>query len=71
MRYEKIKNRTDKDFKRLTGVSHPIFKRMVAILNQEIRNFGRPPTLSRADRPKTSEATISRKIDCKLRGITK
>jgi len=49
MRYAKIKNRTDKDFKRLTGVPHPIFKRMVGILNQEIRNFGRPPKLSRAD----------------------
>ena len=49
MRYEKIKNKTNKDFKRLTGVPHPIFKRMVVILNQEMRNFGRPPKLSRED----------------------
>lgn len=49
MKYEKIKNRTDKDFKRLTGVPHKIFKQMVVILNQEMRNFGRPPKLSRED----------------------
>jgi hypothetical protein len=49
MRYEKIKNKTDKDFKRLTGVPHPIFKQMVVVLNQEIRNFGRPSKLSRED----------------------
>ncbi len=49
MRYEKIKNRTDKDFKRLTGVPHKIFNKMVVILNQEIRNFGRPPKLPRED----------------------
>ena len=49
MRYEKIKNRTDKDFKRLTGVPHKIFKQMVVILKQEMRNFGRPPKLSRED----------------------
>ena len=49
MRYEKIKNRTDKDFKRLTGVQHQIFKRMVVILKQEMRDFGRPSKLSRED----------------------
>jgi hypothetical protein len=49
MRYEKIKNRTDKDFKRLTSVPHQIFKQMVVVLNQEMRNFGRPPILSRED----------------------
>ena len=49
MRYEEIKNRTDKDFKRLTGVQHAIFKQMVTVLEQEIRQFGRPPKLSRAD----------------------
>ena len=49
MRYEKIKNRTDKDFKRLTGVPHQIFKQMVAILKQGMPNFGRPAKLSRED----------------------
>ena len=49
MKYEKIKNKADKDFKRLTGVPHQIFKQMVDILNQEMRNFGRPPKLRRED----------------------
>jgi len=49
MKYEEVKNRTDKDFKRLTGVQHAIFKQMVTVLEQEIRQFGRPPKLSRAD----------------------
>lgn len=49
MRYEEIKDRTDKDFKRLTGVKHQTFKHMVAVLESEMPNFGRPPKLSRAD----------------------
>ena len=48
-RYEEIKNRNDKDFKRLTGVEHQTFKQMVAVLESELPNFGRPPKLSRAD----------------------
>jgi hypothetical protein len=49
MRYEEIKNRKDKDFKRLTGVEHQTFKHMVAVLEKEMPNFGRPPKLNRAD----------------------
>jgi hypothetical protein len=49
MRYEEIKNRSDKDFKRLTGVEHHTFKQMAAVLETEMPNFGRPPKLSRAD----------------------
>ena len=49
MRYEEIKDRNDKDFRRLTGVEHPTFKQMVAVLKKEMPNFGRPPKLSRAD----------------------
>jgi hypothetical protein len=49
MKYEEIKDRTDKDFKRLTGVEHQTFKQMVAVLESEMPNFGRPPKLSRAD----------------------
>jgi hypothetical protein len=49
MRYKEIKDRTDKDFKRLTGVEHQTFKQMVAVLESEMPNFGRPPKLSRAD----------------------
>lgn len=49
MRYEEIKARTDKDFKRLTGVEHKTFRQMVAVLEREMPSFGRPPKLSRAD----------------------
>ena len=49
MRYEEIKDRNDKDFKRLTGVEHQTFKQMVTVLESELPNFGRPPKLSRAD----------------------
>ena len=49
MRYEEIKDRNDKDFKRLTGVEHQTFKHMVAVLESEMPTFGRPPKLSRAD----------------------
>ena len=49
MRYEEIKNRSDKDFKRLTGVEHETFKKMVRVLEIEMPSFGRPPKLSRAD----------------------
>ena len=49
MRYEEIKERTDQDFKRLTGVEHQTFKQMVTVLESELPNFGRPPKLSRAD----------------------
>ena len=49
MRYEEIKGRQDKDFKRLTGVEHPTFQHMVTVLESEIPKFGRPPKLSRAD----------------------
>src|SRR5210317_1171872 len=49
MKYEEIENRTDKDFKRLTGVEHQTFKQMVTVLESELPNFGRPPKLSRAD----------------------
>jgi hypothetical protein len=49
MRYEEIKDRTDKDFKRLTGIEHQTFKEMVAVLESELPDFGRPPKLSRAD----------------------
>lgn len=49
MRYEEIKDRNDADFKRLTGVEHPTFKKMVAVLEAEMPKFGRPPKLKRAD----------------------
>jgi hypothetical protein len=49
MRYEEIKEWKDTDFKRLTGVKHETFQKMLAVLEQELSNFGRPPKLSRAD----------------------
>jgi hypothetical protein len=49
MRYEEIKNRSDKDFKRLTGVEPETFQKMVSVLENEMSSFGRPPKLSRAD----------------------
>ena len=49
MKYQEIKDRTNNDFKRLTGVEHQTFKKMVTILESELSNFGRPPKLSRAD----------------------
>jgi hypothetical protein len=49
MRYEEIKDRSKKDFKRLTGVEHQTFRQMVTVLESEMANFGRPPKLSRAD----------------------
>jgi hypothetical protein len=49
MRYEEIKDRSDGDFKRLTGVEHRTFKQMVVVLETGMPNFGRPPKLGRAD----------------------
>ena len=49
MRYEKIKDYEKEKFKRLTGVKKETFGKMVKVLETELRDFGRPPKLSRAD----------------------
>ena len=49
MRYEEIKDRNDKYFKRLTGVEHQTFQQMVSVLENQLPKFGRPPKLSRED----------------------
>jgi len=49
MRYEEIKDGKGSDFKRLTGVKQETFKKMLAVLEQELPSLGRPPKLSRAD----------------------
>ena len=49
MRYETIKNLNEADFKRLTGVQRETFETMLAVIQKSLRNFGRPPKLSRAD----------------------
>jgi hypothetical protein len=49
MRYETVKTLKDEDFKRLTGVSRGVYEKMLVILERDLRDFGRPPKLSRAD----------------------
>ena len=49
MRYETVKNLNEADFKRLTGVQPETFEKMLAVIQKGLRNFGRPPKLSRAD----------------------
>lgn len=49
MRYEEIKDYGNGKFKRLTGVKKETFEKMLEILKSEMREFGRPPKLSRAD----------------------
>lgn len=49
MRYETIKHLKDTDFKRLTGVQQETFERMLAVVKKDLREFGRPTKLSRAD----------------------
>lgn len=49
MRYETIKTLKAVDFKRSTGVQRATFEKMLAVVQKELRDFGRPPTLSRAD----------------------
>ena len=49
MRYETIKHLKDTDFKRLTGVQRETFEMMLEVVEKGLRDFGRPPKLSRAD----------------------
>jgi hypothetical protein len=49
MRYETIKTLKDGEFKRSTGVSREMFEKMLAVLQKEMRDFGRPPKLGRVD----------------------
>jgi len=49
MRYETIKHLKDTDFKRLTGVQPETFELMLKVVERGLRDFGRPPKLSRAD----------------------
>ena len=49
MRYETVKQLKDEEFKRLTGVSRAVFEQMLAVVQREMRDFGRPPKLDRAD----------------------
>src|SRR5512138_2119909 len=49
MNYETIKHLKDSDFKRLTGVRRETFNQMLVVIEKGMRDFGRPPKLSRAD----------------------
>ena len=49
MRYETIKTLRDDDFKRSTGVQRDTFEKMLEVVENGLRDFGRPPKLSRAD----------------------
>jgi len=49
MRYETVEKLDDEDFKRSTGVQRSTFEQMLAVVKQGLRDFGRPPKLSRED----------------------
>jgi hypothetical protein len=49
MKYETIQHLKDPDFKRLTGVQRETFEQMLKVIAKGLRDFGRPPKLSRAD----------------------
>jgi len=49
MKYKTIEQLKDSDFKRLTGVQRETFDQMLAVIERGLRDFGRPPKLSRAD----------------------
>jgi len=49
MRYETIQDLKDADFKRSTGVQRSTFEKMLEVVETGLRDFGRPPKLSRAD----------------------
>lgn len=49
MRYETVQALNDEDFKRSTGVQRSTFEKMLKVVEAGLRDFGRPPKLSRAD----------------------
>jgi hypothetical protein len=49
MKYETIGQLKDTDFKRLTGVQRETFEEMLKVVEKGLRDFGRPPKLSRPD----------------------
>jgi hypothetical protein len=49
MRYETVQKLSEEDFKRSTGVSRAMFEKMLTVVQNGIRDFGRTPKLNRAD----------------------
>jgi hypothetical protein len=48
MNYKPIEHLKDSDFKRLTGVQRETFEQMLTVIEKGLRDFGRPPKLSRS-----------------------
>jgi predicted PP-loop superfamily ATPase len=49
MRYKTIENLKAEDFKRSTGVSREMFEKMLKVVREGLRDFGRTPKLGRTD----------------------
>jgi hypothetical protein len=49
MKYETVQKLKDEDFKRSTGVHRSTFEKMLEVVEVGLREFGRPPKLSRAN----------------------
>jgi hypothetical protein len=49
MRYETVQKLKDEDFKRSTRIQRSTFEKMLEVVEDGLRDFGRPPKLSRAD----------------------
>jgi hypothetical protein len=49
MRYETVEALKDEDFKRSSGVQRSTFEKMLKVVEEGLRDFGRPSKLSRAD----------------------
>jgi len=49
MKYDTVQTLSDEDFKRSTGVQRKTFEKMLTVVTTELRDFGRPPKLSRGD----------------------
>ncbi len=49
MRYKTVQNLKDEDFKRSTGVSRAMFEKMLVVVKNGLRDFGRTPKLNRED----------------------
>src|SRR5512140_3586993 len=49
MKYETVQTLKDEEFKRSTGVQRSTFEKMLKVVKAGLRDFGRPPKLSRAD----------------------
>ena len=49
MRHETVQSLRDEEFKRSTGVQRSTFEKMLEVVAKGLRDFGRPPKMSRAD----------------------